>query len=421
MRIRLALHWQMMIALLLALACGLGLQRLGVEHPAAQAAALQALQIVGALFLRALKMIVLPLVMTSLVCGMAGLGTAGKFGRVGLKTFAYYLATTTIAVTSGLVLVNVMRPGVGAEMPLPDQPPTISAPQTISELVVRIVPENVFQAMAQFDMLGAIFFALVFGLTLNFVAAGTRERLLPVVAAVLEVMMRITHVIILFAPLGVFALVSGLVAETGWAALRPLIPYALTVAAGLATHYFVSLPVLLALFVRVNPYRVMRAMSAALITAFSTASSSATLPLTMERAQQRVGVSNRVASFVLPLGATINMDGTALYECVAVIFLAQVLGVELSAVQQVTVFVGAVLISIGAAGIPHAGLVMMTIILSAVGLPVESAAMIWAVDRVLDMCRTSTNVWSDVTGSLIIAASEGEWDRSVLERPAERT
>jgi len=207
---------------------------------------------------------------------------------------------------------------------------------------------------------------------------------------------------------GVFALVAGMVAETGFAVLLPLLPYAITVALGLAIHFFVTLPALLFLLTRRHPYRVMRAAAEALFTAFSTASSSATLPLSMERMEKGVGVSNRIAGFVLPLGATVNMDGTALYECVAVIFIAQVLGIHLAVAQQITVFIGAVLISIGAAGIPHAGLVMMSIILAAVGLPLDAAAMIWAVDRVLDMGRTTVNVWSDMVGSVSIAASEGE-------------
>jgi proton glutamate symport protein len=399
----------MLIALAVAVVTGIALRDAPVDSPA-----LVTLGVTGTIFLRLLKMIVLPLVMTSLISGMAGLGQAGKIGRVGLKTAAYYLSTTTLAVATGLVLVNVIGPGRGAQLQLPEAPPELAAPRRFSDFLTSVVPDNIFQAIAQFDMLGVILFSLVFGLALNFVSAQARERVLPVVDGALEVMMRITRTIILLAPVGVFALVAKLVAQLGVDALRSLFPYALTVAAGLAIHFFGTLPALAFLFTRLNPYRVMRRMSAALYTAFSTASSSATLPLTMQQAETRVGVSNRIASFVLPLGATVNMDGTALYECVAVIFLAQALGVDLTAAQQVTIFVGAVLVSIGAAGIPHAGLVMMTIILSAVGLPLEAAAMIWAVDRVLDMCRTTVNVWSDLTGSVIVGDSEGELDRARL-------
>ncbi len=396
----------MLIALALAIGTGVLLRGAPADSPM-----LVTLGVIGTLFLRLLKMIVLPLVMTSLISGMAGLGQAGKIGRVGLKTAAYYLSTTALAVATGMVLVNVIHPGRGAHLELPEAPPELVVPRGFTDFLIGIVPDNIFQAMAQFDMLGVIFFSLAFGLALNFVSAQARERVLPVVDGVLEVTMRITRFIILLAPVGVFALVSKLVAQLGVEALRSLLPYALTVVAGLALHFFVSLPLLMFVLARTNPYQVMRKMSAALATAFSTASSSATLPLTMERAETRVGVSNRIASFMLPLGATVNMDGSALYECVAVIFLAQALGVSLTATQQVTIFVGAVLISIGAAGIPHAGLVMMTIILSAVGLPLEAAAMIWAVDRLLDMCRTTVNVWSDVVGSVIVAATEGELDR----------
>jgi Na+/H+-dicarboxylate symporter len=337
---------------------------------------------------------------------------------VGGKTVLYYLGTTTLAVVTGLGLVNVIQPGAGANLPWPDGPPNVAPPQRWTDLILRVVPDNIVGAMARFDMLGVIFFALVFGLALTVVSDKARAPVLAVVDGVLEVMMTITHAIIRLAPVGVFALVARMIAETGLATLRPLLPYALTVAAGLAIHFVVTLPGLLWLLARVRPDRLLRRTSEALVTAFSTASSSATLPLTMERAERGAGVSKRVASFTLPLGATINMDGTALYECVAVIFIAQALGVPLGVAQQVTVLVGAVLVSIGAAGIPHAGLVMMSIILTAVGLPVEGAALIWAVDRVLDMCRTTVNVWSDLVGSVIIAHSENELDRALLHEPS---
>jgi Na+/H+-dicarboxylate symporter len=414
MRRTVPLHWQMLIALLLALAGGAGLRALQTNWPAGHGFLMETLRVLGVLFLLLLKMVVLPLVMASLVSGMAGLGRAGKFGRVGLKTFAYYLSTTVMAVATGLVLVNVIQPGVGANLALPDAKPQMATVEKWTDLIIRIVPDNIVKAMAQFDMIGVIFFALVFGLAVNFVSEKSRATVLSFVDGVLEVMMTITHAIIRLAPVGVFALVARMIADTGVEVLRPLLPYALTVAAGLAMHFFVTLPVLVWLLARVPPYRLMRTMSEALFTAFSTASSSATLPLTMERAEKGAGVSNRIASFTLPLGATINMDGTALYECVAVIFIAQAMGVTLSVAQQATVFVGAVLVSIGAAGIPHAGLVMMSIILTSVGLPLEGAALIWAVDRLLDMCRTTVNVWSDVAGCVVIAKSEGELDATVL-------
>ncbi len=402
----------MLLALVLGAAAGTGLKEMGedVSRPA-----LSALDVIGALFLRALKMVVVPLVASSLVAGMARLGQRGGLGRVSLKTFGYYLSTTTFAVLTGLILVNLIQPGHGAPLKLAEDATKVAVPERLSDQLINIIPENILAAMGRGDMmLAVIFFSLIFGLTLNFVSETARDKLLPVVEAVFEVMMKITGVIIWLAPIGIFALVANLVAGLGFEALRHLIPYALTVAAGLAIHFFVTLPSLAFLLARVNPFRLMRAMSEALLTAFSTASSAATLPLTMQRAEKSAGVSNRIASFVLPMGATVNMDGTALYEGVAVMFIAQVAGVEMTVAQQFTIFVGAVLVSIGAAAIPHAGLVMMTIILGMVGLPLEYTALIWPIDRILDMCRTMTNVWSDAVGSVVVASSEGEFDRTKL-------
>jgi Na+/H+-dicarboxylate symporter len=400
-------------ALILGVLTGAGIQRLP-ETNGLRVFLFNTFDVTGKIFLASLKMVVLPLVATSLVSGMAGLGALGKSGRVGMKTFGYYMATTTLAVLTGLLLVNLIRPGVGAPLKLAEDAPKVAAPERLGDLLLTIVPENIFAAMARFEMLGVIFFALIFGLALNFVSAQSRERILPLVESVFEVMMKITGVVILLAPIGVFALVAKLVSGIGYASLVHLIPYALTVAGGLAIHFFVTLPLLAFLLARVDPFRLMKAMSEALLTAFSTASSAATLPLTMQRAEKKAGVSNRVASFVLPMGATVNMDGTALYEGVAVMFIAQVMGVEMKVAQQFTIFAGAVLVSIGAAAIPHAGLVMMTIILASVGLPLEYTALIWPIDRILDMSRTMTNVWSDAVGSVIIASSEGELDGAAL-------
>lgn len=400
-------------ALMLGVLTGAAMQRMPETH-GLRVFLFNTFDVTGKIFLASLKMVVLPLVATSLVSGMAGLGAMGKTGRVGFKTFGYYMVTTTLAVLTGLLLVNLIQPGVGAPLKLAEDAPKVAAPERLGDLLLTIVPENIFAAMARFEMLGVIFFALIFGLALNFVSAQSRERILPLVESVFEVMMKITGVVILLAPIGVFALVAKLVTGIGYASLVHLIPYALTVAGGLAIHFFVTLPLLAFFLARVHPFRLMKAMSEALLTAFSTASSAATLPLTMQRAEKKAGVSNRIASFVLPMGATVNMDGTALYEGVAVMFIAQVMGVEMTAAQQFTIFAGAVLVSIGAAAIPHAGLVMMTIILASVGLPLEYTALIWPIDRILDMCRTTTNVWSDAVGSLVIASSEGELDNVAL-------
>ncbi|MBT7457934.1 MAG: dicarboxylate/amino acid:cation symporter, partial [Gemmatimonadetes bacterium] len=263
-------------------------------------------------------------------------------------------------------------------------------------------------AMAEGNMLQIIVFALLFGTFITRLPEAQRKPLESIFTSAFAVMMKLTHFILSFAPLGIFALVGRTVARTGIDVFAGLGIYALTVLLGLLIHACVTLPILLSVLGRLRPHIHAQAMSPALLTAFSTSSSSATLPLTLDCLENRAGVSNRVTSFVAPLGATVNMDGTALYECVAALFIAQAYGVELSILQQGLVVVTALLASIGAAGIPMAGLVMISVILTAVGLPLEGVGLILAVDRVLDMCRTTVNVWSDTCGAALIARSEGE-------------
>jgi len=262
--------------------------------------------------------------------------------------------------------------------------------------------------MVNGDILPIIFFCIILGIFISRIQEHYRQILSDFFHAGFEVMMKITRFVILFAPLGVFGLVAKITATTGIEIFKSLGLYFITVLTGLLFHYSVSLPLLVILTAGESPWRHLKNMSAALLTAFTTSSSSATLPLTMECAENNAGISNKISSFVLPLGATVNMDGTALYECVAAMFIAQVYGIDLSFGAQFTVVITALLASIGAAGIPMAGLVMMTIVLKAVGLPLEGIGLILAVDRILDMVRTSTNVWSDSCGTLIIAKSEGE-------------
>jgi len=279
---------------------------------------------------------------------------------------------------------------------------------SLKDIFIRMIPENPVAAMAQGEVLPLIFFALLCGLFIGKIADNHARTLSGIVNAGCELMMRITHGVILLAPLGVFGLVARICATTGLLVFKSLGYYFLTVATGLMLHFWLTLPLIILIFSRCHPYRHLQNMGPALLTAFTTASSSATLPITMAAAEKRAGISNKIASFVLPLGATINMDGTALYECVAAIFIAQVYGIELGFVSQFIIVFTSLLASIGAAGIPMAGLVMMTIVLKSVGLPLEGIGMILAVDQVLDMLRTSVNVWSDSCGALIIARSEGE-------------
>ncbi|MDO9547343.1 MAG: dicarboxylate/amino acid:cation symporter [Candidatus Marinimicrobia bacterium] len=365
--------------------------------------------IIGDLFLSLLKMVIIPLIFTSITSGVLGIGTSKNLGRLGLKTMAYYVASSLIAILTGLLLVNIIKPGIGAELGLTADVSTsdITA-SSLGDFLYRIVPDNPISSMANGEILPIIFFCIILGVFISKLNDRHRILLTDFFNAGFEVMMSITHFIIWFAPLGVFGLIAKITAITGLEVFHTLGLYFITVLAGLLIHYSISLPLFVIILSRENPIRHLKNMSVALLTAFTTSSSSATLPLTLECAEKNAGISNKISSFVLPLGATVNMDGTALYECVAAMFIAQVYGIELNFAAQFTVVITALLTSIGAAGIPMAGLVMMTIILKAVGLPLEGIGLILAVDIILDMIRTSTNVWSDSCGALIIAKSEKE-------------
>ncbi len=393
------LTWQIFIAMLLGVLSGWiwGQSILPLADPLAE------------FFLRLLKMIIVPLIITSIVSGVAGVGEIKGLGRMGAKTLAYYITTSMLAIWTGQILVNLIKPGVGADLGLVNAPEGVkAADQSLWDILLRMIPTNPFESIAQADILPVIVFCILFGIFLTQLEGKKRDSLQGLFEAGFEVMMKLTRFVIAFTPLGIFGLIARIVATTGFEPFKSLGIYFLTVLIGLILHGGITLPLLVRIFGKINPFRYAQAMSPALLTAFSTSSSSATLPLTIESAEDRAGISNRTTSFVLPLGATINMDGTALYECVAVIFIAQAYGIELTFTEQAMVAFTALLASIGAAGIPMAGLVMMTIVLKAVGLPLEGIGLILTVDRLLDMCRTTVNVWSDSCGAAIIARSEGE-------------
>ncbi len=448
---------------------------------------------VGDLFLRLLSMIVVPLIVTSLVTGITGTGNLHGIGRLGLRTITYYISTSLIAIVTGLVLVNLIRPGVGADRAMlesiaqsdaEDQGNGVSAADVglahlrLSELladrgeidkaikslgratdlgaiksewiqndsslealrsesrfeeivervrqqevaardaargssvwatlwnqVFALVPPNPLGAMSDpsnRQVLAVIFFSLLFGIFICVVGGEAGALLSKLFAAAFEVMMKMTMFIMLTAPVGVLGFMLYASAGRGLGVFAALGWYVLTVAMGLAIHGFVTLPLVQVFLARRGPWSFFKATQPALVTAFSTASSNGTLPLTMTCVEKRAGISNRISSFVIPLGATINMDGTALYEAVAALFIAQVYGAGLTLGQQVIVAFTALLASIGAAGIPHAGTVMLIIVLNAVNLPIEAVGLILAVDRVLDMCRTTVNVWSDMTACAVV-------------------
>lgn len=397
---KIQLHWQILIALILGIIYGLTLPDY-----------VQYVSWMGDLFLRGLKMVIVPLILSSIISGVANIGNAGSLGRLSLKTFAYYVTTSLLAIITGLFLVNLIQPGVGADLGFSKSVEGLDAArESFGDTLLNIIPTNIFTAFTEGQMLSIIFFALLFGFFITRVENKYQTMMTDFFNATFEVMMKITMFIIKFTPLGILGIVAKQVAETSdlldVAGRMGL--YMFAVVAGLIIHGGITLPFLLKFIGKVNPVKHVQAMTTPLLTAFSTSSSNATLPLTMEAVEHNAGVSNKITSFTLPLGATINMDGTALYECVAAMFIAQAYGVELSIVQQIIVVLTALLASIGAAGIPMAGLVMITIVLSAVGLPLEGVGLILAVDRILDMCRTTINVWSDSCGAVIIAKSEGE-------------
>ena len=392
------LHWQVLIALL----AGVGF---GWLAPTTS----QNIGFVGDLFLRLLKMIIIPLIFTSLVSGIASLGDMRSVGRVGVRTVVYYTLSTTLAITVGLTLVNIIQPGVHLNFASSEGLPEgfSTATTTLPDFLLRMVPDNIVSAMAAGDVLPVIVFALLFGLFLTRLNGPNVDSVHRVVDGVLEIIQALTLAIVKLAPVGIFALLAREVARSGPGIIWDLRYYFVTVGLGLLVHATITLPAVLLLIGHRNPMDYGRAMAPALATAFSTASSSATLPLSMECSEE-AGNRRGVTSFVLPLGATVNMDGTALYEAVAALTIAQMYGVELGLAQQALVLMTSLLASVGAAGIPMAGLVMLVVVLQAVGLPLEGIGTIIAVDRVLDMMRTATNVWSDLVGTAVVNRFEGK-------------
>ncbi|MFT5032513.1 MAG: proton glutamate symport protein [Bermanella sp.] len=411
---KVALHWQIAIAIALAIIAGslTGTEAslFGVRYHAAYG-------FLGTLFLNALKMIIVPLVTASIISGIANIGDEKGIGSLGGKTLLFYFGSSLLAILVGLTMVNIMEPGVGSGLA-----DALSGDESVAEVLakvegkstadvvevfIRMVPPNIIAAAAEGQMLGLIFFSLLFG----FFLARSRSKQTEVVrdfwTGIMDIMTLITLWVMKFAPLGVFGLVAKTVSETGFASFQPVLLFFITVVLALGIHSLITMPLLLRFLGGISPAKHYRAMSPALLTAFSTASSSATLPITMECLEE-AGVSKRVRGFVLPLGATVNMDGTALYECVAAIFIAQAFGFDLTYTQQFTIVVVALLTSIGVAGIPAASLVAISIILGVIGIPLEGIGLLMITDRVLDMMRTSVNVFSDSCATAIIAHSEGE-------------
>lgn len=360
----------------------------------------------GTLFLNMIKMIIVPLVFSSLVVGAASIGDPKTLGRIGGKTVIYYLLTTSVAVSIGLLLGTIMKPGNGLSIPVAvAAAETVVAPSVLDSLL-NIIPSNPLKGLVEGNILQVIAFALFLGIGCTFLPKEKSAPFINLFDSIAEIMYKITGFIMWFAPFGVFGLIVPVVSEYGMDVLKPLSMVILAVYIGCIVHSVLVYSTAVRIFAKISPMRFFKGIAPAAVTAFSTASSSGTLPVTITSVRKNLGVSEKIASFVLPLGATINMDGTALYQGVCALFIAQVYGVDLSGAQMVTIILTGTLGSIGTAGVPGAGLIMLTLVLQSVGLPLEGLVLVAGVDRILDMARTCVNVVGDASCAIVVDATE---------------
>ena len=401
----LKLHWQVLIAMIggafVAMIFG---ERALIFSP------------LGTIFMKLLKMVIVPLILFSVTSGVTSIGDSNTLGRMGVKVFGYYMLTSILAILVGLSLTNLLQPGKGINFSVDSNkfdPSTLSQPNSLADVIIRMIPSNPIKAMADGEILALIFWSIVLGIAITQISDKPKKAIIKGFDYGFELMMKLTQGIIAFLPIGVFGLIINAIVNSGIDLFKVIGFYWITIAIGLSIHWLIILPLVFYSFTKINPIKHWKAMSSAFITAFSTSTSLGTLPVTMNCLKKNIGVSNKTSSFVLPLGATINMDGTALYECAGVLFISQVLGAELEIYQQFIIVITAFLASIGTAAIPSAGLVMIFIVLDAVGLsnnpevPIIVGAML-AVDRPLDMFRTVINITSDSIGAVILAKSENE-------------
>ncbi|WP_417312343.1 dicarboxylate/amino acid:cation symporter [Ectopseudomonas khazarica] len=397
---RVPLWQQILVGLLLGVVVGM------LYKPGALA-----LAPVGALFLNAIKMLIVPLVFISLVAGITAMSDSAKLGRISVKTIAIYLITTAFAVSIGLAFGTLFSPGEGMHMVASGSAEAKQAPSLV-QILVGLVPTNPVTAFAEGNILQIIVFAIALGVSMNLVG----EKAAPAIRlfdSLAEVLYKLTDLVMRFAPIGVFALIAGVVASHGIEVLLPLAGVIGVIYLASIAHMLLVYGSLIGGLARLSPLRFFRGIAPALAVAFSTSSSSGTLPVSIECARKNLGVSQGVAGFVLPVGATINMDGTAIYQGVLALFIAQAFGIDLSAGQYLMIILTATLASVGTAGIPGAGLIMLGLVLSSVGLPLEGVALIAGIDRILDMARTTVNVTGDLMTTTLVARSENELDRDV--------
>jgi len=371
-------------------------------------------QLGGKAFISAIKMMVVPLILVSLTCGAAAIGDVKKLGRVGVRTLAFYLVTTAIAITLAITLANIVAPGLGLDLGTLDKTEyTIKQSKPFVQVLIDMVPTNPIKSLAEGNMLQIIVFALLMGTGLT-ILGDKAKKIKDLFEEANTLVLKLVEIVMKMAPIGVFCLIARTFATLGYEPMVPLAKYMITVLGALVIHAIVTYQGMLYAFTGLNPIKFFKNFSPAMLVAFSTASSSSTLPITIETAEKRLGVSKNIASFTLPLGATINMDGTAIMQGVATVFIAQVYGMSLGLPQYLTVILTATLASVGTAGVPGVGLIMLSMVLQQVNLPVEGIALIMGIDRLLDMSRTAINITGDAACSMIIAKKEGELDVDVF-------
>jgi len=413
---RAALTKNILIGMVLGLVLGSGIHAmsLAADNPILVYGVNGIIDIGGKAFVASLKLLVVPLVFFSLACGASNLSDGSSIGRIGLKTIALYLFTTAVAITLALSIANVVNPGYGmalttdANFVAKESPP-------LKDIIVGLVPTNPIKAMAEGNMLQVIVFAILLGVAIS-KCGPAGERVRASLVDWNEVIMRLIMMLMLIAPVGVFCLMLSLFSNMGFSAIGDLIKYFMTVAGVLVLHFLLTYSLMVRFIANLNPISFYRDFSPVMAYAFSTSSSNATLPITLETVEHRLGVKNEIASFTVPLGATINMDGTAIMQGVATVFIAQAYGIDISMTGYLMVVLTAALASIGTAGVPGVGLITLALVLQQVGLPVEGIALIIGVDRLLDMMRTAVNVSGDAAVSAIVARSEGKLDLAVFDR-----
>src|SRR3990167_3007508 len=407
--------WSVFIAIFAAIAVG---SWLGQQTGSFSSHFYAVIDVLGKIFLNALTLIVVPLVSSSIITGISRMGSEGAVGHLGAKMFLFYFGTSLMAILIGLALVNLIGPGIGMHSPttssggetlsLLQEKMDQSGPSAFVDMLVSIVPSNIIAAFSRGEMMGLIFFSVLFGYALSKIDPKNASTLQSFFQGIFQTMIQITHIIMKVLPYGVFCLVSKVFMERGLQSLGSLALFSMTALLGFTVFMFIALPLLLKFVGKVSPIRHYKAMMPAIITAFSTSSSAASLPITLDCVEKRAGVSNRVCSLVVPLGTSVNMSGSALYECVAAMFIAQAYGIEMSFLTQFLVVFMTLITSMGVAGIPSGSIVATLIILKIMGLPLEGIGLFVAVDRFLDMARTTVNVFSDSCCAVLVAKSEGE-------------